>query len=366
MNRGLSILAGCGTLLMAATVIAHDGQSHANDAGVGASSPAWTAPAWTPDGRLYVPKSLQRLLGIRTQVVGREPIILSVPATVSLRPESAGLVQAPEAGRIDSAGRWPVPGQQVRKGEVLAVLSPALSEREQARRRVELAQIEQRRVIARVNVDRMRVQIAGQDGKVAPGNIYYEQAESELRGLDEAHRAKLDGLQARSELRAPVAGRLVEVAVSPGEVVQAGSRMFLVADDGGRHRLELMHTDPRLPGRISRASIPGQSQVRLRLRGREPMRDPPGWRLWVDSEGTEGWLPGQIVDVELSMQPDPEPCVERGGRGEIWLHVAPELFERRPLAGCESEPAVQPGERRVVQGAVLLSDYTNLAPPAGR
>lgn len=358
MSRTLTLLAS-GLLPLAAGAAAHDGESHTNESGTSVSA-AWTGPAWTPDGRLYVPKSLQRLLGIRTSTVGAGSTIVRLPAKVVPRPDSAGLMQALEPGRIEPAGAWPVPGQQVERNQVLAILRPALSDRDRARRRVELAQIEQRRVIAQVNVDRLRVQIAGEDGKVPPGNIYFEQAESELRGLDEAYRARLDGLDGRRELRAPVAGRLVEIAIAPGQAVESGIRLFVVADAGGR-RLEVMHTDPQLAVRLTKASIPSRPQTRLISRGQEPMADRPGWRLWLDAEGAEELWPGQVVDVELSTPADTRCGTGNENAEEIWVHVAPELFERRLLASCEMGPGLAPGERRVTQGAALLSDYQNLA-----
>lgn len=346
----------CGTLvLMPPVATAHEGHRHE-----GASAVFEHGPVLSSDGRLYLSKALQRRLGIRTATVDDGTETRRLPAVVSLHPDAAARVDAPEQGRVEAATAWPVPGQWVERGDVLAVLYPSLSGRDKARRRVELAQIEQRLVIARINVSRLRLQVAGADGKVAPGNIYFEQAESELRGLEEALRARLAGLASRQELRSPVAGQVVDVSVAPGQMVEPGGRLFLVAGEGVR-RIEVPHADTRLFARFSNAVLTGRPETRLFVRGQESSGEWPGWKLLLDMEPGEAGRPGQIVEIELSMRPALHRCPSDGEPEEHWVHVAPEWFERRLVLDCDPAHVLKPGERRVTKGEALLSNYRERA-----
>lgn len=334
--------------------LAHDGQAQeAKHQPVAAMARArWIAPQ-----RLHVPKPVQRLLGLRTRLVPASgEVTLRVRARVLADAGSAVRIQAGEAGRIEVAQAWPLPGAQVAAGEVLAVLRPLPSAREQARRRVSLAQLEQRLAIARVNVDRLRVQVAGEDGRVAQGNIYYEQAESELLGLEQAHRATLEALDGRREIRAPTGGQLYEVAVEPGQVVDTGANLFAIVDAGPR-RLEIQHFQHALPARLrSAVLLVDDTERALKWLGQDSLEQVPGWRLWLGVAAGSGLVPGSWVDVRLALEPAPQDCVEAASR-ETWVHIAPEVFERRAALSCIEPDVLRPDDREVVQGGALLSAY---------
>lgn len=349
-----------GALLLAAvvsgipTALAHEGQAHeaARQPVSAIAGARWIAPQ-----RLHVPKPVQRLLGLRTRLVpaGSEEM-LHVRAQVLADAGSSVRIQAGEAGLIEVAQAWPLQGAQVSTGEVLAVLRPLPSVREQARRRVSLAQLEQRLAIARVNVDRLRVQVAGEDGRVAPGNIYYEQAESELQGLAQAHRATLEALDGRREIRAPSDGQLYEIGVEPGQVVDAGANLFAIADAGPR-RLQVQHFEHALPTRLRSAVVlVDDTERELRWLGQESAEQAPGWRLWLGVAEGSGLVPGSWVDVRLALAPAPQDCVRPASR-ETWVQIAAEVFERRAADSCNDPEVLRPGEREVVRGGALLSAY---------
>ena len=70
-------------------------------------------------------------------------------------------------------------------------------------------------------------------------------------------------------------------------------------------------------------------------------------------------LPGALVEVQLRIAADADDRSDACGGptpDHIWVHVEPELFERR-ATGCTGGTPLQPDERVVVSGAALLDEY---------
>lgn len=304
--------------------------------------------------RIVVPKPAQRLLGIRTTTVAGGARTLHAAGEVLVPPDRAALVQAPEAGRLDAGpGGWPLPGRKVEKDEVLAVLHPQMSAPDRARRQAALAQIEQRLSLAKINVQRLRVQVAGTE---TTGNTYMEQAELDLETQTRLHAFAQEALDGSVPLRAAADGVLSAVGARPGDLVAAGATVFTVADPS-QARIAVRVFDPSLAEGVASAHIAmsdGDS-VALAFRGRDTAAEagsPRGWRLLFDAhpEAGEALQPGQVVDVVVE-QDAVAACDD--GASHVWVHVAPEIFESRPR--CPRSMAA--GERMVVQGAAILDEY---------
>jgi len=81
------------------------------------AQPGSAAPQRLADGSLFVPKAVQRQLGLRTRVakVQDVPASLELAGKVVANANAGGLVQAGQAGRVEAAGSsLPVLGQVVR------------------------------------------------------------------------------------------------------------------------------------------------------------------------------------------------------------------------------------------------------------
>lgn len=362
MKRCIALLAG---LLLAATCAAHEGEGHHDTAQPPLSAPALAQrPHRLEDGALFLPKAAQHVLGIRTRAwsgVAAETT-QTLLAEVQAQPAAAVVVTAPEPGLLEPQRTWPLPGQEVRAGTVLAWLRPQLTQRESARRRALLADLEQKLVIARLNVERLGLQSAvNPDTQQATGNIYYEQAAAQLEAQERERALVADSLRDRVPLRAEVSGRLLAVPARGGEVVSAGQPLFQLADPA-RLRLAALSFDPDLGRRLRAAQAGG---LALAYRGQEPLADAPGWRLLFDpAAGQEvpDWSPGQPVELQVQLQgaaADADACVPSGEGGvQVWLHAAPERFVALRRASCgEAVAALAPGDRLVTQGAAVLALY---------
>jgi hypothetical protein len=102
---------------------AGDGHDH-GDAPPAANS---NGPKRLPDGSVFLPKPAQRQIGVRTLPIeaGELPRAVELAGKVVMDPNAGGKVQAIVAGRVTPGPKGlPLPGQAVRKGEVLAYVTP--------------------------------------------------------------------------------------------------------------------------------------------------------------------------------------------------------------------------------------------------
>jgi len=159
--------------LSAGNALAHGDEDHSQDAKkktpaaatpaassratAGATAGATAAPQRLADGSLFVPKPVQRQLGLRTQVVR----IAELAATVELNgrvvpdPETSGRVQAMFAGSVIPGPKgMPTAGRKVAKGEILAYLRPISGAIERANQKASLAELEAQLAIAKGKLKR--------------------------------------------------------------------------------------------------------------------------------------------------------------------------------------------------------------------
>lgn len=342
---------------------AHGGEDH--------GAPAVDA---APVSVITISKPLQRALAITTLRVAELPAAAPrrVLGETLPRPEASWRVQAPEAGRLLTAsGAWPVAGQAVGAGELLALLEPALGQRERAQRELELASYQQRLSIAQVNVDRLRLQQRA-NGVGAEGNAYVEQAVAEYEALQRQIELGRQSLAGRVEIRAGDGGRLQRVAVAAGEVVGRGQALFELV--GARPRIAVQVYEPAYTrgGVVARAAIAGRDYA-LHRAGYAPAAPQPGWTLWLDFDGDAPVLAsGTPVELSLSLAASTDtalllPRASVQGSDDaawVWVHSAPEQFTRCPVQIVETRgelvratAALTPQQRIAVGGAALLDQY---------
>lgn len=376
------VLAAARSATLAAAVIAtaaaHDGEVHRDpDAGAPAADAAAVLqrPVWLADGSLYVGRELQQRLKLRSQPWSPAAQTLPVQhlaAEVQPQPDAALAVVAIERGRLDApeGGSWPLPGQQVRAGQLLAWLQPQLSQPQRAERRARLAKLDAELAIADVNVERQQLQSAVNTdaGGVASGNIWVEKYLAERDAMRRNRDLLAQSLDDRIALKAPHAGRVLGVVAAPGTVVEAGAAVLRLSDSDAL-QLSAVHQQAGLGARIAAARL-GDGSLLL-PRGEEPLADGSGWRLRFDvPAGQSRLLAGQVVDVALAVRPAGHAlalpagaCIGRNGAAEVWLQRGDERFERRRLPSCrpaDLQPAVlalADGDRLVTEGAALLSRY---------
>ena len=332
---------------------------------------AASAGAFAARDSLQLAKPLQRALGIVTVPAGRPDAALRAQAEVVVHPQAAAIVQAPESGRLRApAGGWPVPGQVVVAGSVLATLEPALDARTRSQREVSRARLRQRQTIARINLERLQLQAQNTAGASLSGNTYLEQAQAEAATLRTQIELLEQSLAGRIELRAPADGVLQSVAVAQGDVVTRGQTLWQLID-ARRTRLALQTYDSGLIRALSPTS-PAPPQFSARIAGQWRALTPaghaatagaPGWTLWLDLDRVDAPsrrppAPGELVDVDIARRPGagdrgialPSACVQDADRAPyVWLHREAERFERRAVR-LQRDPDDDAGGLRVVEG----------------
>ena len=146
--------------LAAGRADAHGDEDHSQDkkpAAAAKPAPAGALPAEAtaaqrlPDGSLFVPKTVQRQLGLRHIVaaVGELAATVEFNGKVIADPNAGGRIQATQSGRIEAGPKGlPTLGQKVAKGQVLAYLRPVASSIERGNQQAQFAEIDAQLAIA--------------------------------------------------------------------------------------------------------------------------------------------------------------------------------------------------------------------------
>lgn len=364
-------------LLLAAGAAAHGDEDHEHEHDAPAAPRSGAGPAGLPlesprrlgEAQVFVPKSVQRLWGLRTQVLRREPLAAQAewPGRVIADPAASSHLEAPEAGhaRPGPAG-WPRIGQTVQAGEVLLLWQPRRSGLDGERLRAERERLDLQQRQAEARRERLR-QLQG----FIAGRELIE-AEAELASLRAEAAALTRGL-AEQPLRAPVAGVVIELGVSAGETLDAGAPLLRIADPA-RLIVEALAPDASLsalaPG--AQAHGPAREDAGLALRlidgGGAFRGQRVPWRFAL-VEPPAGLLVGQPLRVRVQAATEqvgltlPRAALLAGedAAPQAWVHVAPEVFESRRLDIAPLDAGrvmlrrgASAGERVVVQAAVLL------------
>jgi cobalt-zinc-cadmium efflux system membrane fusion protein len=321
-----------------------------------------------------------------TATTGR--VTESFPATGQIVPAAGRMARlsAPVAGVVEASGvaRAPAPGQRVTKGQVLAVLTPALGEggSAYAQARAELREAEDEHARA----SRLYAVEAVPQRRVHEAEIRLTAAREALAGFGGTDAARDDG---RIAIRAPLAGVVASRSLAPGSRVEAGTELFTVVDPS------VVWLDVRVPAteaaRVSASSeatfrVPGSAEIwrARRTVSVGAMIDSvsrtvpvvyevanPGGTLKVGMHAQVGVGTGR--EVEGVVIPSAA-ILDEDGRPVAYVQPEGESFEKRELTvgGTSGDPTlvlsgIRAGER-VVTGAayqVRLASLSTSVPGHG-
>lgn len=356
------ILMGSVMLLSLAQVWAHGDEDHGAAQPVAALSAE--KPQRLPDGRVFVPKDTQRRLEIRTLIAEEKSVPRSVELNghVVMDPSTGGRVQSLQAGQIAAGPKGlPVAGTQVRKGEVLAYVEPALSSLERASSRAEQGDIKAKAQLAEKQLARLKEL----SGTVPKKDI--EAAEAELAALRERSQALAAGSGAEV-LRAPVSGVIASSSVVNGQTVDARDVLFEIMDP--RHlMIEALAYDPKWINTLSGATLAGSQTRLVYLGGAASLRDGALPLLFRLSTTDTPLVLGQPVKVIANMReeikgvPLPASAVVKNNANEnvVWVHEHAETFRAAvvqvtPIDGTRVvAQGLKPGQRIVISSATLIN-----------
>ena len=180
-----------------------------------------------PDGGVFAPKGVQRIIGLRTVVAadGITTPSANLTGQIIADPKRGGLVQSATGGRVSAgAGGIAVIGQSVRAGQILAIIEPPLQAIDRASLSRERGDLDQQITLAANRAARLR----RLEGVVPRRDI--EEAAITLRGLQSRRAGLNQATSAREVLRAPISGVISVSGVRLGQVVAAQTTLFEIVD----------------------------------------------------------------------------------------------------------------------------------------
>lgn len=319
------------------------------------------------DGSLFVPKPMQRQLGLLTERSQHSQVAQTVNLTGHLlaAADASGVVQASQIGTLlPTGGGLPRLGQTVRQGETLAWLQPQPNAADRADIDAGLAEAQGRKRQAEQDLARLtalRPHVSQQQLDTLAVTVQTEQARIT------AYRKA----QARQPLQAPISGSITAVKALAGQVVDSRETLFEIVDPR-RLWVEVTAFDPALRSDIGTAHVatPDGKQYPLQLIGAGAvLRDqalPIQFRLQGD---TLQQAIGTQVQVQIQTRRSrqgnllPATAITRDNSGNqiVWNHSAAEIFTPirvKPAAAHSGKVIVDnlPQNARIVtRGAELLA-----------
>ena len=367
---GLAVLVGAqllfGVPVGPAPVAAHGDEDH----GAAPAAPAGSGEAAvkTSDGKLFGPKSVQRIIGVRTVLAaaGEAQPTTSLTGKIVADPQRGGLIQSATGGRIGApASGLPIIGQAVRAGQVLGFVAPPLQAIDRADLARELSDLDQQIALAANSAARLR----RLEGVVPRRQI--EEAGITLQGLQRRRAALGQARSAREVLVSPIDGVIASSSVRVGQVVSAETTLFEIVDRS-RLYVEANLFDRRALGPGAKAIGKTADGTTFDLvfqgaglidRGRAapalfrvvgvPANLRIGEPITIDAP-LGGTVAGVIVPRTALLS-------SANGLPSVFVKTHAELFEQRSVKSAPVDAGrvallsnVKPGERVVTAGAELL------------
>jgi cobalt-zinc-cadmium efflux system membrane fusion protein len=325
-------------------------------------------PQRLPDGGIFVPKSVQRLLEIRTAIVkqGEHAVAVELPGRVIPDANASGYVQSSLAGRLlPPPNGFSALGSRVEKGQVLAYVEPPIQAIDISDIRQKEGEIDQQISIVERRV--MRFEKLVESNAVARTQL--EDARTELEGL-RARKAQLERIRREPEvLLAPVSGVIAEANTIAGQLAQPNTVIFQIVDPA-RLWVEALSFEAIPKAERASARTQNGKSVDLVFRGSAAaLRNQSiAVQFAVNGKAEEIWA-GQFVTVFVSLPEKrrgillPRGAVIRATNGQhvVFEHAGAERFEAREVKAEAFDAehmlvtaGLADGKRVVVSGAELI------------
>ncbi|MCZ8310011.1 MAG: efflux RND transporter periplasmic adaptor subunit [Magnetospirillum sp.] len=319
------------------------------------------------DGAIFVPKTTQRILAIRTVFTEVRTFsgTVELPGRVISDPNAAGYVQASVAGRLaPPPGGFPRLGTRVTAGDVLALVQPAVGAADVTSQQQQSRELDQQISIVERRLERFR-QL---QSVIARSQL--EDAELELQGL-RARRANLERAQRQAErLVAPVSGVIAAVQAIAGQIAEPNAIIFQIVDPS-RFWVEALSFEVHAINGSANGRLGDGRTLPLSYRGSGLAERNQAIPIQFSVEGAVGGLrAGQLLTVLASTSDErtgiavPRPSVIRGPNGQsiVYEHTNAERFLPREVRFESLDGSrllivsgIEAGKRIVTQGAELLN-----------
>ena len=359
----------CFPLLVLAGGDGSDGHSHGEE-----TTPLTVINPNTPqrqlDGSVFLPKTSQRFIQVRTQPAKLEtlPRSLILNGQVVAGMDASSKVQALQAGRLDIAnGSLPAIGDKVEKGQVLATLTLAKDAQEGTNQAAEAADLQEQLKLAELEQQRLQGL-----GELIPRREV-DTAAATVRSLQARLAVFRKGAKGVTEtVRSPISGIVTASYAANGQAVQAGDLLLDIIDPS-KLQVEAVTYDPALPANIAAANVTiGKQTLALRYQGNSQQLRQQALPLRFSAEGEAltqlaAGLPIQVtVQTRETLQgvAVPAEALARNPSNQtvVWVKTAPEQYAPRvvqyqPLDGerVMITAGLPDGERVVVQATNLIN-----------
>ena len=365
------LVAACALFISATTpndAMAGPGHDHGAEEAVPAGNS--NAPKRQLDGSVFLPKSSQRQLQIRTEMVEEKslPISMELTGRVIADANAGGKVQPTQAGRIEAGPRGlPTLGQAVRKGEVLALVRASSSAIERANQQSQTSELRSNLELAKKRMARLE-QL---EGTVPQKDI--EAARLDVTSLQQRVAAVGGSVLATEALVAPVSGVVAAANVVAGQVVDARELLFEIVDPS-RLSVEASAFDAAVISNIASASIATvQGSVALQFSGAgRTLREGAIPLLFRTLPGKNGLPLSVNQPVKVIVQTKemvkgfavPAAAVIKNASNQdmVWVHTGAETFVPRTVRATaltgstlSVTDGLKAGDRVVSQGAPLIN-----------
>ncbi|MBY0337771.1 MAG: efflux RND transporter periplasmic adaptor subunit [Acetobacteraceae bacterium] len=356
-------------LLLAAALLPAAARAHPGHDAAPGSTGVFDAPRRLDDGAIFVPKASQRLMAIRTQVAARGDASAAVRMVGTLVPDpnASGRVQPSQTGRLEPGERgFPILGQRVERGQVLAYVTPTYSAAERGGLVQNAAELDAQITILEARVRRL----VALRGSVSEREI--SEAQAELAGARQRRAAIQPALSGREPLVAPVSGFVSVVRGAVGQLVDSAVTVFDIVDPS-RLWVEALAFDRAAVERVTgaTATLADGRVVELEFAGRgltvRQQAVPVNFR--VPAPPADAPIGASVIVTLRTARPVegvvlPSDAVVRSAEGPpvVFEHASAERFVPRqvrvqPLDGARVvvTAGLDPGRRVVVQGAGLIA-----------
>ena len=267
-----------------------------------------------PGGINFLKEQQWKTSGFATAFATTGEVTESFQATGQIIPAAGKMarISAPVAGIVEVSGlaQSPAPGQRVAKGQVLALLTPALGEggSSYAQARAELR--EARDEHARAN--RLYAVEAVPERRVHEAEIRLTAAREALASFGGSGAAREDG---RVVIRAPLSGVVASRTLTPGSRVDAGAELFTVVDPS------VVWLEARVPASEA-ARVSSRSTATFRVAGSEAVM-PVSRTVSV----------GSVIDSVSRTVPVIYEVANRDGVLKIGMHAQAAVGTARKVVG---------------------------------
>lgn len=368
-RRSAAVIVALAALVASREARAHEGHGHEKEkAEVAISVVSGERAQRLPDGAVFVPKTVQRIFALRTQLAeaAGHKKVTELPGRIIPDPNASGYVQSAVGGRLSPPpGGFPRLGTRVKQGDILGYVTPPIAAIDVSDMRQRQGELDQQ--ISIVERRFARYEQLAPSGAISRTQL--EETRLELEGLRE-RRASIDKSRREPEaLIAPVAGVIAEGSAVAGQIVQTNSIVFNIIDPA-QLWIEALSFESIEPSRGAHASTYTGKNYDLTYRGTGFADRSQSVPVHFAVNGdTAGLRAGQFVTVLVTTDEMkqgiavPRGSVVRGSNGQdfVYEHVAPERFMPRsvrtePLDGDRVliVSGFAPGKRVVSQGADLL------------